>query len=230
LARKEIRRHPGASAAARGRLKGKTMSTTRPLTDEEYAAVVASIRGRMAKRDRCLIIMLRRTGFRISELLSLRLEDVIDQGQILPEIEVERRHTKGKRHSRKVPLHREAREALTAWLRKMARLGWQTKGCYLFVSLGYKNRPISRGQAWRIIQRAAKGPKSPHLAGSIGPHSLRKALGMSIYERSGRDIRATQVALGHASLDSTIHYLAVAEDRVRALILDDGPAPGPAAP
>jgi|WetSurMetagenome_2_1015567.scaffolds.fasta_scaffold24980_4 site-specific recombinase XerD len=204
-----------------------TMSTTRPLTDAEYKALLSAPRGRMRLRDRCLIVMLRRGGFRISELLSLRLDDVVKGGKIPDEIQVAKRHTKGKHHGYAVPLHREARDALEAWLRKAARMGWQTREAYVFQSLGPANRPITRTHAWRIIHKAAKRVR---LSGCIGPHSLRKSFGEHVYILSGRDIRATQEALRHKSLDSTLRYLAVTRERVRDLILDEGPAPGPDAP
>lgn len=201
------------------------MPTTRPLTDAEYKALLSKLRGRMKARDRCLVVMLRRGGFRISELLSLRLDDVVTDGKIPDEIQVAKRNTKGKQHGYGVPLHREARAALEAWLRAEGDMGWMTAGCYLFVRLGTANAPITRAQAWRIIHAAAR---KAGLSGCIGPHSLRKTFGESIYIRSGRDIRTTQEALRHKSLDSTLHYLPVTQERVRGLILDEGPDAGQA--
>jgi len=195
------------------------MGTTRPLSDEEYVRLLEALRGRMTLRDRCLIVMMRRGGFRISELLSLRLGDVIDQGQIPEEVQVMRRHTKGQRAGYTVPLHHEARAALAAWIEAMNLMGWQTAECFLFPRLGSENRPISRTQAWRIVRRAAKGEGGARLAGCIGCHSLRKSFGTDIYRRSGRDVRAAQEALRHASLDSTLHYLPVTRERLQRLIL-----------
>jgi site-specific recombinase XerD len=196
------------------------MGTTRPLTETEYATLKAALGGRMAKRDRCLVEMMRRGGFRISELLSLRLGDVVEQGQIVPEVAVARRHTKGKRHGYSVVLHAEARAALTDWVSAMIEGGRMTEECYLFPAMGYANRPMTRQQTWGIIRRAAKSPAA-HLPGCVGNHSLRKSFGMDIYERSGRDIRATQEALRHVSLDSTLHYLPVSKERVNRLIMGE---------
>ena len=195
------------------------MATTRAWTDDEYRRLLAACRGRTALRDRCLIVLLRRAGFRISEALSLRLADVVEAGRIRDEIQVARRYMKGRREGRIVPVHAEARAALAAWVGAMAQEGWQTADTCLFRRMGRENRPLSRVQAWRMIQTVAKGPDGAGLAGCIGTHSGRKAFAWEIYERSGHDLRRTQVALGHTSIESTIHYLGVEREDVRGLIL-----------
>lgn len=197
------------------------MATTRALTDAEYRALLAACRGRMVLRDRCLLVLLRRAGPRISEALSLRLADVVESGRVRDEVQFARRHMKGRREGRIVPLHAEARAALAAWVEAMAEAGWQTAETFLFRRLGRRNRPLSRVQAWRMIQTAAKGAGGAGLAGCIGTHSCRKTFAQDIYLRSGRDIRLTQAALGHLSMESTVAYLPASQERVRGLILGD---------
>jgi integrase len=200
------------------------MSTTRPITEDEHKRLLAAIGGRMALRDRCLVELMYRTGARIAEALSLRLDNVLEwrrvdeaeRWRIVERLQIAKRHTKGKRKGYGVILHPAARAALEAWLREAARQGWETAECFLFVRLGVRNEPITRVQAWRIVRDAAT---AAGLGGCIGNHSLRKSYGMGIYERSGRDIRAAQEALRHKSLDSTLHYLPVTQDRLDRLVL-----------
>jgi site-specific recombinase XerD len=65
-----------------------------------------------------------KAGFRISELIAIRVQDVMQYGKLADRVEVARQHMKGKQHSRSVPLHSDAREALAAWLPILhARLG-----------------------------------------------------------------------------------------------------------
>ena len=85
----------------------------RPLSDEEVGRVVESFSGRYALRDKAMFIVGIRTGYRISELLSLRIRDVLrPDGEIMDSVTVARRNVKGKTRGRTVPLHPEAKEAL----------------------------------------------------------------------------------------------------------------------
>jgi integrase len=59
------------------------MNGCRPLTDAEVELVRKTFAGRYAARDRCLFILGIETGFRISELLSVRLGDVWRHGSAL---------------------------------------------------------------------------------------------------------------------------------------------------
>jgi integrase len=96
------------------------MRGCRPLTDAEVSLVAKSFGGTFAARNRALFIVGHRTGFRISELLSLHVGDVMQHGKILDQIGVQRRHMKGgkagKTSGRTVKLHPEARAALSVWL------------------------------------------------------------------------------------------------------------------
>jgi site-specific recombinase XerC len=92
------------------------MAGCRALTDTEIGLVRRSFGGEFAKRDEALFVLGVKAGFRISELIAIRVKDVMQYGQMADRVEVSRRHMKGKRHSRSVPLHPEAREALAQWL------------------------------------------------------------------------------------------------------------------
>jgi integrase len=53
------------------------MRGCRPLKEREIQRILKSLDGRYAARDRALILLGIKSGFRISELLSLRLSDVM---------------------------------------------------------------------------------------------------------------------------------------------------------
>jgi integrase len=53
-----------------------TMKGCRPLSDEEVKLISQSFGGTFGKRNKALFVVGYRTGFRISELLSLRVDDV----------------------------------------------------------------------------------------------------------------------------------------------------------
>jgi integrase len=175
------------------------MKGSQPLTDAEVAQVAKSFSGVYAKRNKAMFLVGHRTGFRISELLSIRVGDVWQHGKSTDQLTVQRRHMKGgkagKTSSRTVRLHPEAKAALSVWLEVLQkRLGGtldpQTP---VFCSrvkdatTGLK-RPISRVQAWRILQEAYL---SNALPGKLGTHAMRKTFANRVYEHLNHDLVKT---------------------------------------
>jgi integrase len=66
-----------------------------------------------AARNKALFILGVRSGFRISEILSLTVGDVLQHGKVMDHVTVARKHMKKKTEGRGVPLHPEARAALS---------------------------------------------------------------------------------------------------------------------
>jgi integrase len=192
------------------------MQGCRALTDAEVVLVSQSFGGTYAARDRALFLLGVKSGFRISELLSLRVGDVWQHGTFVTRVTVQRRHMKGKHQGRSVVLHPEAKTALAAWLMDRQRLGEVTPEHPLFPSRKGAHRPLQRGQAHHIFQEAYR---TNELTGMIGCHGLRKTFGQKVYEKTGHDLRATQYAMGHASPASTAAYLAVDVPGLDAIIL-----------
>jgi integrase len=84
------------------------MKGCRALSDEEIQRVLGSFRGRNAIRNRCLVLLGIKSGFRISELLSLKVCAVWQMGQVVERVTVDRAHMKKKREGRTVLLHPDA--------------------------------------------------------------------------------------------------------------------------
>jgi len=192
------------------------MKGCRGLTDDEVTLVSQSFSGTYAARDKALFVLGVKSGFRISELLSLTVGDVWQHGQFVERVAVRRRYMKGKIQGRSVILHPEAKGALAPWLMTMQQRGKVTPDTCLFPSRKGQNRPLRRGQAWQILRQAYEANE---LTGMIGCHGMRKTFGQKVYEKTGRDLRATQHAMGHKSPASTAAYLAVDEQAIDAVIL-----------
>lgn len=240
----------------------------RPLSEDEIAAVLGAARrsfsAQVTLRNVCLLVMQLRTGFRISELLSLRLGDVVVGGRVVDHIRVSARFMKGRRHyadvaldeaaleavrrcvpdydparvhivarrqvdrprakTREVPLHAEARQVLEAYLRDLARRGWQTRDVPLFLSRQRdaegRAKAIDRRQAWRIVRQLRDWCR---LQGAVGTHSMRKSFTARLLSYYGhlyptdgsKPLLLVQKALGHASLATTVRYTEVDEVAVR---------------
>ena len=166
--------------------------------------------GTFAKRNKALFVTGHRTGFRISELLSLTVGDVLQHGKIVDQVAVARRHMKGKHGGRIVPLHPEARAALSVWLEQLAKMkGGLSPEIPVFCSrvkdptTGLK-RAISREQAWRILKEAFNANE---LQGKLGTHAMRKTFANRVYDKLNGDLPKTQRAMGHANINSTVQYL-----------------------
>ena len=92
------------------------MKGSRPLSNEEVRLVAKSFHGAYAARTKAMFILGVRSGFRISEILSLRVGDVYQHGKVGDRVSVQRRNMKGETQGRTVLLHPEARAALSVWL------------------------------------------------------------------------------------------------------------------
>lgn len=167
-----------------------------------------------SQRDRTLWILGSYTGFRISELLSLVLEDVWRRGRIVDFVQVERRNMKGKKRSRTVVLNPECRPALLAWIEELVERGAGPRTPLFPRLVGALDKPMSAKRAREIILAAGE---SLGLL-NVGTHSMRKTFARAVYAATDKDIRQTQLALGHVSISSTAHYLQGMDDGLHELV------------
>ena len=202
------------------------MRGCRPLTVREQDQALAVLQGaRLDKRNRCLVLMGLNTGFRISELLSLRIGQVLHRGYVLERVRVERANIKGKREGRDVALNREARQALAEWIPVL--IGWRGAGDDVFLFQSNKGGRITRRQASRIMSGLAARLGWPP---RIGTHSLRKTFAGDVYEWAMRNwtpsqenpIRVVMRALGHSSVAVTEAYLGLDMAQVDKAVMSLG--------
>ena len=149
-------------------------------------------------RDRAMLHLTYAAGLRVAELLALRLDDFPDQSSLA----LVRIMGKGRRE-RVLPLWRETKTALRAWL----AIRPATQASHLF--LNRDGEPMSRdGFAHRLgVHVAAAALKQPSIAGKrVTPHVLRHSCAMHTLAATG-DVRKVALWLGHASMQSTEAYL-----------------------
>ena len=153
-------------------------------------------------RDRALLELLYATGMRVSELVSLRLEDV--------NLQVGHVQCMGKgRKQRVVPIGRQAVTWVTRY-REKARgemLG-NRRSSWLFVNAGGRgikkkdDLHLSRMGFWKILRGYGLAAGLGH---DLSPHVLRHSFATRLLER-GADLRSLQEMLGHAKLSTTQIY------------------------
>lgn len=198
------------------------MASRCPLSSLQTDSVIAALI-RFPLRDQLLIVLGLRTGFRISELLSLNLGDVLTPDGIVTDLTVSRRCLKNGRGvrqrrvaSRRVPLVPAARDLLTRYV-ALRQTSGSDSGAPLFRSQRQGGR-LSRWQANRIVHRVFRAAGVPATL-AIGTHSMRKTFARSVYESTGRDLNLTRHILGHVHADTTLRYLSIDEDEARAAVL-----------
>jgi integrase/recombinase XerD len=174
---------------------------------EEVEALIAAVSGEELHdlRDTALLELLYATGARVSEAISLNVDDLVDD-------EVVRLFGKGGKQ-RIVPLGSYARRAVDAYLVR-GRPSLSTRGpATPALFLGMRGRRMSRQAAWDVIHRAAE---RAGLAASVSPHTLRHSFATHLLE-GGADVRVVQELLGHSSVATTQIYTLVTADTLREM-------------
>lgn len=155
---------------------------------------------------RCLISIGIRTGFRISEILSIQWIQVLNPDNSIREtVEVKKRYVKGATATRRVPLHDETKLFLKNYYESLDGLN-KSHHTKLF-----KNHATTYHRGFKKLIRRI-GIKED--AGTIAFHSFRKHFAAGMYQKLDKDIFALQKVMGHLSLSSTAHYVGVDEEKI----------------
>ena len=158
-----------------------------------------------AERDTAMLETLYATGLRVSELVSLRLNDL--------ELEIGYLRTKGKgAKERIVPLGDPAVEAIRRYVkgaRKDLLKGRESP--HLFVTS--RAKPMTRQRFWKIIKQYAI---KAAIGRRISPHVLRHSFATHLLE-GGADLRVVQSMLGHVDISTTQIYTHVHKERLKAI-------------
>lgn len=194
-----------------------SMVGTRPLTDDEIKKCLDSFEGHKYQlRNQALFILGLNTGFRIAELLSLKISDIRPFKEITDYLTVERRNMKKKGSGRTVILNDTCKIYLKRYLDNFEVLfAIPPEGhIYLFKSQKTKpfpNQPISTRQGNEVLYNVFDDNE---MTGKLASHSMRKTYAKEIHKALGSDISKTRIALGHKDISSTQHYLSFNNEEV----------------
>lgn len=146
-------------------------------------------------RDYLLFVMGINTGLRISELLCLRWEDVLeDDGEVKEFLQLP--------NLPPIYLNQQVQSSISEYLNNES----PNQEHFIFQSKKLSG-PISRQQAYRIINRAAKEVGIPD---KIGTHTLRKTYGYHAFNK-GIAISLLQKIFNHTSSSETLRYLGISK-------------------
>jgi integrase/recombinase XerD len=173
------------------------------LEEVERLLVAPSATTPLGVRDRCLIEVLYATGLRVSELLSLRLDDIDWAGKTI--------RVMGKGNKERIVLLGDlAVDALELYVHEARPQLLKDRLCEaLFLS--HTGRPLSVRGFHLILQGHLK---AAGITRAVTPHTLRHSFATHLLE-GGADLRSVQELLGHASVSTTQVYTHVSEGYLR---------------
>ncbi|WP_370528536.1 site-specific tyrosine recombinase XerD [uncultured Oscillibacter sp.] len=153
-------------------------------------------------RDHAMLELLYATGIRVSELITLDLEDLnLAAGFI---------HCSSKGKERIIPLYRTAVKALQDYAWKIRpQLISDEEETALFVNMNGER--MSRQGFWKIIKYYQE---KAGIEKEITPHTLRHSFAVHLLE-NGADLRSIQEMLGHADISSTQIYTHVVKGNLK---------------
>ncbi|PIB24871.1 site-specific tyrosine recombinase XerD [Amylibacter kogurei] len=202
----------------KGPKKKKHLPDTMSEADVNAMLEAATITGRNdfdKLRNTCLMQMLYATGMRVTELVSLPVNAVRGDPEMLL--------IKGKGgKERLVPLSTPAKLAVAVYLRERdlreeAKRGAESR--FLFPSSG-KLGHLTRVRFYTLIKEIAlKANIDP---AKVTPHTLRHAFATHLLA-NGADLRVIQMLLGHADVATTEIYTHVLDEKLRELVFEHHP-------
>jgi integrase/recombinase XerD len=173
--------------------------------DVERLLAAPDARKPAGRRDRAMLELLYATGLRVSELVSLELNDLDLESRVLVA------RGKGSKE-RLVPVGAPAAEAVRAYLagaRDALLRGRRSKD--LFVTP--RGRRLTRQGMAKLLGRYAR---AAGIRRRLSPHKLRHSFATHLLE-GGADLRAVQAMLGHADVSTTQIYTHVDRTHARRL-------------
>lgn len=202
LAERHLERDPTEN------LESPKLWTTLPksILPGEVEALLAApdVSTREGLRDRAMLELLYATGLRVSELIRVRLDEIVMDAGFL------RTMGKGSKE-RIVPFGDTARDAILSYLdhgrADLDRLG----DPHLFLSR--RGRPMTRQSFWMKIVRYAR---DAGIRTHISPHVLRHSFATHLLE-NGADLRSVQLMLGHSDISTTQIYTHVSRARLQKI-------------
>lgn len=173
-----------------------------PMKDMDKKNPKSKIQNSLAYRDAAILEVIYSCGLRISELCSLKAEDISWNQQCV------RVRGKGKKE-RLVPIGAPALQAIEAYWRQLS----EPPAPSMPVFLAQPNKP--RPMYPRLVQlRLKRHLAAAGLDPNLTPHKLRHSYATHMLD-AGADLRSIQELLGHAHLVTTQVYTHVTTDRLK---------------
>lgn len=184
------------------------MEYVEPIRDIESINKMKKVLANQSQRNLLLFVLGINTGIRVSDLLQLKVRDVWDREGIKEFLYLKDKNTE---EMKAYYLNTNVQKELAKYLQQIHL----QEDDYLFKSKK-DNEPITRQQAYRIINHAAK---EVGIEGKIGMHTLRKTFGYHAY-RKGIAISLLMEIYNHHSPSETLKYIGIDQNDKRFVKID----------
>ena len=153
-------------------------------------------------RDKAMLELLYATGIRVSELISLKIQDVnIQAGFIKCQTEKKERY---------IPIGNIAKTALKKYIIH-SRPVMITSENDDTLFLNCNGSALSRQGFWKIIKQYSK---QAEISEDITPHTIRHSFAAHLLE-NGADLKSIQEMLGHSDISSTQVYSHLVNSKIK---------------
>jgi integrase len=173
------------------------MEFVEPIRNLNDIRTIKKILKQHSQRDLLFFVLGINTGLKISDLLNLKIKDVFEDEGIKEYLYTTDTHSN---EEKAFFINKSVEKELEFYL----SINTFDQNDYLFKSKK-NNKPITRQQAYRIINQAAKEAGIP---GNIGTHTLRKTFGYHAYHK-GIAISILSKIFNHHSSSETLRYIGV---------------------
>lgn len=184
------------------------MNLVEPIRDKKKIEdMKVYLKGR-SLRDHALFVVGINVALRISDLLKLTWNDVLDSNKKdFKSIKLIEGKTKKKRD---IQLNKASQKALRELL---VSLDTYTMDDYVFKSREGENRPLTRQQSLNILKDSAM---AVGIEENVGTHTLRKTWGYHAWQK-GFNPALIMETLNHSNLNMTKRYLGIRQDEINDL-------------
>jgi integrase/recombinase XerD len=156
-------------------------------------------------RDTAMLELMYATGLRVSELISLKMNNINWQVGFLT--------TMGKGgKERIVPIGKTAYDCLYRYVQEI-RPAFLKKGQTDTLFLNRSGAVFSRQGFWKMVKKYAT---QAGLQKKVHPHTFRHSFATHLLE-GGADLRSVQMMLGHADISTTQIYTHVTRERLKEI-------------
>jgi len=194
--------------------KGKIVGPKPALTARQVMTIRGVLAERAPLRDQVLFSLAIDSCLRGSDLVHLKVSDVMISGELRDKVRVQPSKTKARSQASIVfEPSSDTRKLLGRHIEAEDLLSTD----WLFISMqrrGGPEKPLSERAYLKLVKKwVSYAGLNPEL---YGTHSIRRSRPAYLYRKTG-NLRACQIMLGHKSLASTQLYLGVEEEETLSL-------------
>lgn len=172
------------------------MCVVEPIRDVEMIEKVKRILKSNGNRDFLLFLLGINSGLRISDILKLKVSDVLNKDFI--SIKEQKTHK-----CKRFPISKSYKRYLEEFICDRLPDEW------IFASQR-NGKPITRVQAYRIITSACL---KAGITVNVGTHTLRKTFGYHFYQQK-KDVALLQTIFNHSTPAITLRYIGINQDMI----------------